>query len=127
MKGLWSAPRLRKWGPRPAAVRRTAGARNGLGVPLRSLASPSPGLPGPAGPGLLQAGRLPRASHPRFPGRDPAGSPASAPRRPQLREASEPPAPRAAARPPGRSAHSGPRPHPPPPAPSPAISGSTRK
>lgn len=121
MKGLWSALRLRKWGQSPPRLRgQVEPGRDS--VSFESLGSPSPGLPGPAGPGRLQAQlqarRLPQTSHPRLLDRDPSRSPASAPRRPQLRDASEPPLLRAAARSarrPGGSAHSQPRPHPPTP------------
>lgn len=96
-EGLWSPLRLRKRARNPPGIRRTAGTRKGLSVPLGSLGSPSPGLPGPAGPGglqaQLQASCLPQASHPGLPGRAPSRSPASAPRRPQLRDASEPSGP----------------------------------
>lgn len=122
MKGLWSALRLRKWGQSPPRDQRTTGTQKRLCVPWRSLGSPSPGLPGPARPGRLQAQRqprrLPQASHPGLLGRDPSRSPASAPRRPQLRDASNPSASARRghrARPPGRPLRSlRPRPHRPP-------------
>lgn len=84
-------------GTKSPRIRRTTGTRKGLCVPLGSLGSSSPGLPGPAGPGplqaQLQASCLPQASHPGLPGKAPSRSPASAPRRPQLRAASEPSGP----------------------------------
>lgn len=89
-KALWSTLWLRK--PRQNTMRHT-GLGKGLSVSLQSLGSPSPRLPGPAGPGWLQTQLgVPRslwASHPGLPGTGPLSSPASAPRRPQLRDASE--------------------------------------
>jgi hypothetical protein len=67
--------------------------RDSQSVCLQLLGSPSPGLPSPARPGSLQTQlRVPRSlwtSHPGLPGTGPLSSPASAPRRPQLRDASE--------------------------------------
>ena len=76
-RGAWGP----HWGSDEGAVVRTAaqdvgttsrrGSKGGwgpelTGCPFATARLPSPGLPGLAGPGPLQAGRLPRASHPRL-------------------------------------------------------------
>ena len=133
-EGLWSPAAAQETGTQsPPGVQRTTGTRKGLGVPSGSLGSPSPGLPGPAGPGplqaQLQARRPPQVSRPGLPGRAPSRSPASAPRRHQLRAASQPacPARHRLLGPDAPLRSLRPRPQPPTPSPSRAISGSTRK